>query len=279
MWTLCQEKREKIIYACVQRELFVFSSCWEQKCIIMCARLKMRDTWHMTMCKCRLVALSFALCTLSPAWCRCMSRSISVSLSPSSRHPSATYHSVFTLHNLCERMSESSERKGGVAVDNVCKFVRDHPVLCNKYTALFCLLLCLFVSFFSLSLVLSLPEAFLLSRKLFANLHPPLICSPSPSSIYPSIHASMPSLGWQWCRAEAPWIIYQAGLFFPALLPTFGSPRRWGTFGEAHASHTRKDIINNLSCVDCPMHVCLVKQPESVVVEESIRFRLQGDDW
>lgn len=196
MWTLCQEKREKIIYACVQREPFVFSSCWEQKCIIMCARLKMRDAWHMTMCKCRLVALSFALCTLSPAWCRCMSRSISVSLSPSSRHPSATYHSVFTLHNLCERMSESSERKGGVAVDNVCKFVRDHPVLCNKYTALFCLLLCLFISFFSLSLSRPLsPWSFSSFQKTF--------CEPSSSShllsvsfIYLSIHPCIHAFPW-----------------------------------------------------------------------------------
>lgn len=133
----------------------------------------------------------FVLCTLSPAWCQCISRSISVSLSPSFCHPSATYHSVFTLYNLCERESESSESKGGVVVDNVCKFVRDHPVLCNKYTALFCLLLCLFVSFF-LSLSLS-PKLFFFPEN-FSKPSPSFICSPSPSSIYPSVHASMPPL-------------------------------------------------------------------------------------
>ena len=125
---------------------------------------------------------------------------------------------------------------------------------------------------------LSLSEAFLLSRKLlqtFTLLHL-LSVSFIYLSIRPCIHAS---LGWQWCRAEKPWIIYQAGLFSPALLPTFGLPRRWGTFGEVHATHTRKDIINNHRCVDCRMHVCLVKQPENVVVGESVRFRLLGDDW
>lgn len=281
MWTLCQEKREKIIYACVQRELFVFSSCWEQKCIIMCARLKMRDTWHMTMCKCRLVALSLLHYAHShqPDADVCLG----ASLSPSHHHP-AIHLLPIILSSLCTicvrewaRAVNAKEGWRWIMCANLSGIILFSVTSTERSSV------SSYVSsspfFLSLSLVLSLPEAFLLSRKLFANLHPPLICSPSPSSIYPSIHASMPSLGWQWCRAETPWIIYQAGLFFPALLPTFGSPRRWGTFGEAHASHTRKDIINNLSCVDCPMHVCLVKQPESVVVEESIRFRLQGDDW
>lgn len=160
----------------------------------------MRDTWHTTMCKCRPVSLSlslFVLCTLSPAWCQCISRSISVSLSPSFCHPSATYHSVFTLYNLCERESESSESKGGVVVDNVCKFVRDHPVLCNKYTALFCLLLCLFVSFFlSLSL-----RSFSSFQKTSPNLHPPSFALRLLHlSIHPSMHPCLPWLTVVSCR-------------------------------------------------------------------------------
>lgn len=98
MWTLCQEKREKIIYACVQRELFVFSSCWEQKCIIMCARLKMRDAWHMTMCKCRLVALSLLHYAHShqPDADVCLG----ASLSPSHHHP-AIHLLPIILSSLC----------------------------------------------------------------------------------------------------------------------------------------------------------------------------------
>lgn len=93
----------------------------------------------------------------------------SVSLSPSCTHtslmpvyvsepqslflsPSNCYLSIFpSVQSVQEKERESSEGKGQVVVDNVCKFVREHPVPCNRYTVLLCLLLYLLISLSPLS--------------------------------------------------------------------------------------------------------------------------------
>lgn len=114
----------------------------------------------------------------------------------SHHHPSC-YPSVFPLYSLCERSErESDEGNGGVAVvDNVCEFVRKHPVLCNKYTVLFCLLLCL-LTHFSLS---SSPVRFFFPfSKYPSNLHPPSFALRL--FTHPSMHPSLPWLTVVSCR-------------------------------------------------------------------------------
>lgn len=159
----------------------------------------------------------------------------SLFLSPSFSCPSANHHPVFHLLNLCvcvlKREGESSENRGGVAVDNVCKFVREHPVLCNKYTVLLCLLLCLFISFYLSPL--------LLFQKNPSNLHPPWFCSPSPSFIHPFMHQTFLWLTVVSCRETvnnlSGWVVLPC----PALLPFFwlATEQKW-TFGGVHATHT-----------------------------------------
>lgn len=167
---------------------------------------------------------------------------------------SVTYQSFLCTACAGGRERASGEGKGGVVVDNVCKFVREHPVPCNKYTVLFCLLLCLLIH----SSLSSTPVRFFSFQntlQTFTLLHLLFVYLP----IHPCIH---PSPGWQWCRAEKLWIIHQAGLFFPSLLPTFVLLWCWRTFGDVHATNTctfTKDLISNLhGCIDCSVHVCYV---------------------
>lgn len=186
----------------------------------------------------------------TPAWCQSMSLSLSRSFS---HHPTATYQSS-PLYSLCKRKREravkAKDRWWWIMCANLSGSIL-FPVTgtqCSCASSYICS---------SPYLPCRLQRSFSFS-KYPSNLHSSFICS---SSIYPSIHASIPPLAWQWCRAEKLWIIHQAGLFFPSPLPTFGSLWRWGTFGDAHATHTctfTKDTINSLhSWIDCSMHVCL----------------------
>lgn len=130
----------------------------------------------------------------------CMSFSIILSTIHTEKYQLSLWASIglsFTIHaailltiilsplgTICVRVSVR-DRAGRLLVDNVCKFVREHPVLCNKYTALFCLLFCPFISFhLSKAVVLPKKEKPLKSSS-------SLICSSYPSSIYPSILPSV----------------------------------------------------------------------------------------
>lgn len=138
----------------------------------------------------------------------CMSFSIILSTIHTEKYQLSLWASIslsFTIHaailltiilsplgTICVRVSVR-DRAGRLLVDNVCKFVREHPVLCNKYTALFCLLFCPFISF-HLSKAVVLPK----KRETPLNLHPPWfalhILHPS---IHPSFHPFLhPTLAW-----------------------------------------------------------------------------------
>lgn len=80
-----------------------------------------------------------------------------------------------------------------MAEDNVCKFAREHPVLCNKYTVFSCL----FVSFLSPHCACSPKKLIQVFILLGIALHCP---SPFHPSIYPSIHSTLPWLTVVSCR-------------------------------------------------------------------------------
>lgn len=85
--------------------------------------------------------------------------------------------------------------------------------------------------------------------------------------LHPSIHCIIhPFLGWQWCRAEKPWIIHHAGLFFPARLPAFGLPWRWKAFGQRMQS-----ITCAASSIVQHMHVC-----RAVCNSVEVKYKLQA---
>lgn len=123
---------------------------------------------------------------------------------------SVTYQSF--LCTACARGREraSGEGKGGVVVDNVCKFVREHPALCNKYTVLFCLLLCVLIH----SSLSSTPVRFFFFSKYPSNLHPPSFALRL--FTHPSMHPSLPWLTVVSCREavnnSSGWVV----LPFPA---------------------------------------------------------------
>lgn len=121
------------------------------------------------------------------------------------------------------------ERAGGLLVDNVCKFIREHPVLCNKYTALFCLL------FFCLS-PFYLSKAVVLPEKPFKSSSPP-IHSLYPSSIHASLHPTHTWLRVVSCREAVNNL--SALVVLPCAAPLFWMENIWRGTRNPHRLQPR----------------------------------------